>query len=569
MSVIAAGVGAMIKLRRRLNALRNDERGGVLIVLGYAVIAVSILGILTGIAITSSMSNMNQRASQAAEASMRSAIGSILAEVNANPDTSTVVAGIGGRTFNTSAHGGTSVTTKVSAARFDGETVFVDVNVQASGRMSWTRAGTASLKLAQATSLADLDGNRAVWDFAAGRDGTPNADQYVALWTIGQMSLLDATTGTGIPAKPTGFAVTKSLVSDKATFTFTTPVCSSGTSVEFQSRTRMGTDVWSPRDGLKTKMGSIAPGQQMTAEGRARCSTASRTSEWVVLTAQIMRSTEIPAAPAVYIDIDGAGNASARAISSATPTAGFSITEQVRLRVDGGTWTTWSANSAAQIALRSGQTVDAQGRVRVASATSESGWIESTVVTLRYAAPNAGSSDPSVPTPTPIATYGPSPTPTPTPTPVAPSIDASLQYRVLRIGDNYGALKTQGETSGVPGSGVPIEDWNVAFKSGATAGGISWYGHWANLGWRAGAQLTSPANATSLTNTWGFPDRKGLQMEAISLTTTGGWASAYSVTYRVYVSGVGWTAWVADGATAGTTGQGRAIEAIEIKLVKR
>ncbi|WP_375539381.1 hypothetical protein [Propioniciclava sp. MC1595] len=33
--------------------------------------------------------------------------------------------------------------------------------------------------------------------------------------------------------------------------------------------------------------------------------------------------------------------------------------------------------------------------------------------------------------------------------------------------------------------------------------------------------------------------------------------------------GIGWQAWVTDGATAGTTGQGRQIEAIEITVVTR
>lgn len=40
-----------------------------------------------------------------------------------------------------------------------------------------------------------------------------------------------------------------------------------------------------------------------------------------------------------------------------------------------------------------------------------------------------------------------------------------------------------------------------------------------------------------------------------------------SVTYRAHVAGQGWLPWVFDGATAGTTGEARQMEAVEIKLV--
>ena len=43
----------------------------------------------------------------------------------------------------------------------------------------------------------------------------------------------------------------------------------------------------------------------------------------------------------------------------------------------------------------------------------------------------------------------------------------------------------------------------------------------------------------------------------------------YSVTYRGYVQGKGWTNWVKDGEECGTTGKNLKLEAIQVKIVKK
>lgn len=50
-------------------------------------------------------------------------------------------------------------------------------------------------------------------------------------------------------------------------------------------------------------------------------------------------------------------------------------------------------------------------------------------------------------------------------------------------------------------------------------------------------------------------------MEAIKIKTTN-----YGITYRAHVAFGGWQSWVSDGAIAGTVGQAKSLQAIEIKL---
>ena len=58
-------------------------------------------------------------------------------------------------------------------------------------------------------------------------------------------------------------------------------------------------------------------------------------------------------------------------------------------------------------------------------------------------------------------------------------------------------------------------------------------------------------------------------VEAVRLRLTGSLAKDYDVYYRVHASNIGWMAWAKDGEEAGTTGFGRSVEAVQIRLVKK
>ncbi|MBR3368785.1 hypothetical protein IKG45_03285, partial [Candidatus Saccharibacteria bacterium] len=46
-------------------------------------------------------------------------------------------------------------------------------------------------------------------------------------------------------------------------------------------------------------------------------------------------------------------------------------------------------------------------------------------------------------------------------------------------------------------------------------------------------------------------------------------AKLYNIEYRVHVQDIGWMGWVKNGATAGTTGKAKQMEAIEIRITKK
>ena len=59
------------------------------------------------------------------------------------------------------------------------------------------------------------------------------------------------------------------------------------------------------------------------------------------------------------------------------------------------------------------------------------------------------------------------------------------------------------------------------------------------------------------------------RLEAIQITLTDELAELYDVYYRVHVQTYGWLDWACNGETAGTTGLSKRLEAIEIVLVEK
>jgi peptidyl-Lys metalloendopeptidase len=85
--------------------------------------------------------------------------------------------------------------------------------------------------------------------------------------------------------------------------------------------------------------------------------------------------------------------------------------------------------------------------------------------------------------------------------------------------------------------------------------GVTYRAHVAGIGWLNSVQNGAIAGTTG----------QGRQMEAIQLTLNNV-SSGVGIEYRAHVGGIGWQGWVSNGATSGTTGQGRRMEAVEIRL---
>ncbi|MCL2889210.1 MAG: L,D-transpeptidase family protein, partial [Eggerthellaceae bacterium] len=79
--------------------------------------------------------------------------------------------------------------------------------------------------------------------------------------------------------------------------------------------------------------------------------------------------------------------------------------------------------------------------------------------------------------------------------------------------------------------------------------------HVQNVGWQAWVDQTKTAGTTG----------RGLRIEALNIRITNS-DYAGSIEYRTHVQYVGWQAWRSDGAMSGTTGRSQQVEAIRIRL---
>lgn len=86
--------------------------------------------------------------------------------------------------------------------------------------------------------------------------------------------------------------------------------------------------------------------------------------------------------------------------------------------------------------------------------------------------------------------------------------------------------------------------------------GVSYRAHVQNIGWMVWVHDGTKAGTTG----------QGRRMEAIRIKLGKEFNSDARITYRAHVKGEGWQNWVSNGQTAGTTGESRRMEAIQIKL---
>jgi uncharacterized protein YjdB len=90
---------------------------------------------------------------------------------------------------------------------------------------------------------------------------------------------------------------------------------------------------------------------------------------------------------------------------------------------------------------------------------------------------------------------------------------------------------------------------------GATPAGVTYRAHVEQIGWQPWVVNGATAGTTG----------QNRRMEAIQIKLFG-MPPTMGIKYRAHVEQIGWQPWVANGATAGTIGQARRIEAIQIEL---
>lgn len=136
-----------------------------------------------------------------------------------------------------------------------------------------------------------------------------------------------------------------------------------------------------------------------------------------------------------------------------------------------------------------------------------------------------------------------------------------------------GAVKN-GKTAGTTGQGKRLEAVAISLNlnDSTLTGGLTYRVHAQSYGWMdwVGAD-TKGTSASALIShrQYAGTTGQGKRLEAIQIRLTGAIAEKYDILYRVHIQSYGWSMWSKNGDAAGTTGQGKRLEAIEIKLIKK
>ena len=141
--------------------------------------------------------------------------------------------------------------------------------------------------------------------------------------------------------------------------------------------------------------------------------------------------------------------------------------------------------------------------------------------------------------------------------------NVSVSAHVQNIGwmDPVGS----GKVAGTTGRGLNLEALKISLEvDGAAsqeqiADAISVEAHVSGVGWQ------DEVSGGALAGTTG----QGRAVECVKMRLTGGLSEYFTVWYRAYVQDYGWLGWASDGARAGTTGIGYRVEALQVRILAK
>ena len=121
-----------------------------------------------------------------------------------------------------------------------------------------------------------------------------------------------------------------------------------------------------------------------------------------------------------------------------------------------------------------------------------------------------------------------------------------------------------GAVSGTSGESKRLEAIQIKLENQKYSGSIQYTTHIQDIGWEIADENEWKSNgATSGTS------GKSKRLEAIRIRLTGEMAKHYDVYYRVHAQNLGWMGWTKNGLPAGTSGYSYRLEAIQIQLVPK
>ena len=135
-----------------------------------------------------------------------------------------------------------------------------------------------------------------------------------------------------------------------------------------------------------------------------------------------------------------------------------------------------------------------------------------------------------------------------------------IQYEAHVSNIGWMGSKRDGSTAGTTGRSKAMEDLKVSILNPVSDGSVQINAHVSGVGWQGWDTPSASEGGTT---------GQGRAIEAVRLRLTGSLARDYDVYYRVHASNIGWMAWAKDGEEAGTTGFGRSLEAVQVRLVKK
>jgi uncharacterized protein YjdB len=137
-----------------------------------------------------------------------------------------------------------------------------------------------------------------------------------------------------------------------------------------------------------------------------------------------------------------------------------------------------------------------------------------------------------------------------------PSPNRSVTYTAHVQSFGWMASVKDGATAGTIGKSKRLEAFTIALPDAPTGSSVTYSADVQTLGWMASVTNGKTAGTTG----------KGRRIEGIKISLSGPIANTHSVWYRVHVQSRGWLGWTKDGQPAGTQGYGYRIEAIQISL---
>lgn len=135
-----------------------------------------------------------------------------------------------------------------------------------------------------------------------------------------------------------------------------------------------------------------------------------------------------------------------------------------------------------------------------------------------------------------------------------------IQYEAHVSNIGWMSSKCDGSTAGTTGQSKSVEDLKVSILNPVEDGSVQINANVSGIGWQGWDTPSASEGGTT---------GQGRAVEAVRLRLTGSLAKDYDVYYRVHASNIGWMAWAKDGGEAGTTGMSCSLEAVQIKLIKK